>query len=118
MTQHIESFVKTQILRGRKVVLFSHAEGSVIAHKVFSSLSEIEKATVGNFYVAPTINDLGPRITDYVLNSRDSVISTISENYNLLDMTILEPKGTAANFSSTVDFGFNHEFLGYLLANS
>lgn len=112
-TSHINDFVKAQILSGKKVVLVSHAEGSNIVSKVLGSLSEKEKTQVGSVYVAPTRADLGTGVTDYVLNSRDSVIAAIAAevgNTNLNLVSPLSPKGIGAEFSAFYDFGYHHEF--------
>ena len=100
------------------MVLLSHSEGSNIVDKVFESLTSEEKTQVGKVYIAPTGNDLGEGVKDYVLNDQDTFLPTLVSGTNtqgLNQVLSLQPKGTGAEFSTLVDFGFNHELLGYLL---
>lgn len=76
---NIITFISTQILRGKKIVLVSHAEGSHLAQKVYNSLTDQQKSQIGSLFIAPTIGDLGEGMTAYITNPNDLVISNITQ---------------------------------------
>lgn len=63
------NFINQQLLRGIKVVIIAHGEGTNFAEHVYAGLTADQKAKVGVVYVGPTAGSLPSGHSSYILNS-------------------------------------------------